>query len=64
LHGDHDQQLGYIEHMIASTQTQASRTRTVVRIIVVWLLVNAAVSWWYFRRRHRAGGTVPSTAPR
>ena len=61
LHGDHDQQLGYVEHMLASTQTQASRTRTVVRIIVAWLLVNAAVSWWCFRGQRPVGENEPTT---
>jgi hypothetical protein len=62
MHGDHDQQLGYVEHMLASTHTQASRTRTVVRIIAAWLLVNAGVCWWCFREQHRVGETE-STAP-
>ena len=64
LHNDHDQQLGYVAHMLATTESQALRTRMVIRIIVVWLLVNAVVSWRCSSRQHQAGQPEPPIPPK
>jgi hypothetical protein len=40
------QQVGYVERMLSSADTQARRTRTVVQAVGAWLVVNAALLWW------------------
>lgn len=64
LHDDHDQQLGYVEHMLATIESQALRTRMVIRMIVVWLLVNAVVSWRCSSRQRRSCEPEPTAAPK
>jgi hypothetical protein len=48
---DTGQTFAFIERLLAQAQTEASRTKAVLRILVPWLLLNAAVSWWCFRTR-------------
>lgn len=56
LPDQHDQQVNYVERMLASMQTRATRARTVVRLIAAWLLVNAGF-YWGLRRRLQAEKT-------
>jgi hypothetical protein len=62
LTGDHDQQLGYVEHMLSTAQLQASRTGMVIRIVVIWLLANAVVLWRCFSTQTQSYETGPSEA--
>lgn len=52
LRSDSGQAFAYIERLLTKAQTEALHTRTGLKIIVPWLLINSAVSWWCFRRQH------------
>ena len=53
MRGEHEQQIDYVERMIASIQSTMTHTRTVIRVVAVWLCINAAFSWWCIGRQKR-----------